>query len=130
MVFAPLNNASLVLLSSLLLFCLLLSILSLSHFLVLAVFALLRVMKSQWKMQSALALLKKPLVFHVIREIFLLIQLVMNTTTFRDKEFEDTSSITRFIVYYAVGVFYRLTIVLTPVSLSVYLKLIWDCLRK
>ena len=72
----------------------------------------------------------KVLAFHIVREICLLIQLVVNTTIFRDKEFEDTSNIIMFIVYYAVGVFYRLTVVLTPVSLSVYLKQIWDCLRK
>ena len=89
MVFAPLKNPSLVLLSSLLVFCLLLSIFSSSHFLVLAVFALLRVMKSQWIMQSALHVyssikkaIMKVLAFHVVREICLLFQLVVNTTIF------------------------------------------------
>ena len=112
-----------------------LSILSLSHFLVLVVFALL-IKSNEVSMENAECpssikkAIMKVLAFHVVREICLLIQLVVNTNIFRDKVFEDTSSITRFIVYYAVGEFYRLTVVLTPVSLSVYLKLTWDCLRK
>ena len=72
----------------------------------------------------------KVLAFYAVREFCILIQLGINTTIFRDQRFDNMSSISRFIIYYAVVVFNSLAAILTPISSAVFLKPVRDSLKQ
>lgn len=69
------------------------------------------------------------LIFYAVRAVCILIQLLINTTIFRDQQFNDTSNVSRFVVYYIVVVFTAVTALLTPLGSMIHLKPVRDSLK-